>query len=87
MDLGKVLVAVSKTMEIMEPSTSTFDYPLIFSEATAMVGAAFRKHGFDTPGHASSAGVLQSHIRDRHRRLEAFAKVDGGFHEWAESRQ
>jgi hypothetical protein len=49
MDLGKSFVAHSKTMEIMEPSMSTFDYPSIFSEATAMLSAALRKNGFDTP--------------------------------------
>ena len=49
MDLGKSLVADSKTMEIMEPSMSTFDYPSIFSKATAMLSAALRKNGFDTP--------------------------------------
>ena len=49
MDLGKSFVAHSKTMEIMEPSMSTFDYPSIFSETTAMLGAALRKNGFDTP--------------------------------------
>src|SRR5438034_674873 len=49
MDLGKALVAHSKTMEIMEPSMSTFDYPSIFSKATAMLSAALRKNGFDTP--------------------------------------
>ncbi|MDB5835426.1 MAG: hypothetical protein JWR14_5256 [Caballeronia sp.] len=49
MDLGKSLIADSKTMEIMEPSMSTFDYPSVFSEATAMLGAALGKNGFDTP--------------------------------------
>ena len=49
MDLGKSLVAHSKTMEIMEPSMSTFDYPAIFSKATAMLGAALCKNGFDAP--------------------------------------
>jgi hypothetical protein len=48
MDLGKSFVAHSKTMEIMEPSMSTFDYPSIFSQATAMLGSAPRKNGFDT---------------------------------------
>jgi len=47
MDLGKSFVAHSKTMEIMEPSMSTFDYPSIFSEATAVLGAAPRKNGFE----------------------------------------
>jgi len=49
MHLCKSFVAHSKTMEIMEPSMSTFDYPSIFSESTAMLGAALRKNGFDTP--------------------------------------
>jgi hypothetical protein len=49
MDLGKSFVAHSKTMEIMEPGMSTFDYPSIFSGATAMLEAALRKNGFDTP--------------------------------------
>jgi hypothetical protein len=49
MDLGKSFVAHSKTMEIMEPRMSSFDYPSIFSEATAMLGAAPRKNGFDIP--------------------------------------
>ncbi len=49
MDLGKSLVANSKTMEIMEPSMSTFDYPSIFSKATAMLSAALCKNGFDAP--------------------------------------
>jgi hypothetical protein len=49
MDLGKALVAHSKTMEIIKPSMSTFDYPSIFSKATAMLSAALRKNGFDTP--------------------------------------
>lgn len=35
MDLGKSLVADSKTMEIMKPSMSTFDYPSKLSEAAA----------------------------------------------------
>jgi hypothetical protein len=48
MDLSKSLVADSKTMEIMEPGMSTFDYPSIFSEAAAMLSAALRKNGFDT---------------------------------------
>jgi hypothetical protein len=49
MDLGKSRVANSKTMEIMEPSMSPFDYPSIFSKATAMLGAALCKNGFDAP--------------------------------------
>lgn len=49
MDLGKSLVAHSKTMEIMKPSMSIFDYPLIFFKATAVLSAARRKIGFDIP--------------------------------------
>ena len=49
MHLCKSFVAHSKTMEIMEPSMSTFDYPSIFSKATAMLGAALCKKGFDAP--------------------------------------
>ena len=49
MDLGKSFVAHSKTMEIMEPSMRTFDYPSIFPEAAAMLGAALCENGFDTP--------------------------------------
>ncbi len=48
-DLVKSFVARSKTMEIMEPRLSTFDYPSIFSEATAMLGAAVRKNGLQAP--------------------------------------
>jgi hypothetical protein len=46
MDLGKLLVAHSKTMEIMQLSMSRFDYPSIFSKATAMLSAALRENGF-----------------------------------------
>jgi hypothetical protein len=42
MNFGKSLVTASKTMEIMETGTSTFDYPSILSEAAAMLGAALR---------------------------------------------
>jgi len=35
MDLGKSLVAHSNSMEIMEPSMSTFDYPSILSEVAS----------------------------------------------------
>lgn len=49
MDPGKALVADSKTMEIMEPGMSTFDYPSIFSKPAAMLGAALRENRFDTP--------------------------------------
>lgn len=49
MDPGKALVADSKTMEIMEPGMSTFDYPAIFSNATAMLSAALRENRLDTP--------------------------------------
>jgi hypothetical protein len=87
MDFGKSFVADSKTMEIMEPSMSTFNYPSIFSEATAMLGAALRKNGFDTPDRAISAGVLRSRICDRRRRFEAFSKGDREYHGWVESRQ
>jgi len=44
MDLGKSLVADSKAMKIMEPSMSTFDYPSIFSKATAMLGAQHKQN-------------------------------------------
>ena len=47
MDLGKSLVAHPKAMEIVKPSMRTFDYPSIFSKATAMLGAALCKNGFD----------------------------------------
>jgi hypothetical protein len=49
MDLRKSLVADSKSMEIMEPSMSTCDYPSILSEAAAMLSAAPRENRFDTP--------------------------------------
>ncbi|KLU20517.1 hypothetical protein EOS_41185 [Caballeronia mineralivorans PML1(12)] len=39
MDLGKSLVVHSKTMEIMEPSMSTFDYPSILFEVRLADGA------------------------------------------------
>jgi hypothetical protein len=73
-------------MEIMEPSMSTFDYPSIYSESTAMLGAALRKNGFDTP-IAQFLPVVRSRIRDRRRRLEAFSKGDREYHGWVESRQ
>jgi hypothetical protein len=47
MDLGESLVAHPKAMEIMEPGMSTFDYPSIFSEATATLGAALCKKWLD----------------------------------------
>ena len=40
MDLGQSLVANSQTVEIMEPSISTFDYPSILSKSAAMFSAA-----------------------------------------------
>jgi hypothetical protein len=49
MDLGKSLVADSETMEIMEPSMSTLDYPSILSEAAAVLSTALREYRFNTP--------------------------------------
>jgi len=49
MDAGQLLVADSKTMEIMEPCMSTFDYPSILSKAAAMLGAPLCENGFNTP--------------------------------------
>ncbi len=48
MDLCKPFIAHSKTMEIMEPGMSTFDYPSIFSKATAMFSTALGENRFNT---------------------------------------
>lgn len=49
MDVGQLLVADSKTMEIMKPSMSTFDDPSILSKAAAMLGTPLCQNGFNTP--------------------------------------
>jgi hypothetical protein len=48
MDLRKSLVADSQTVEIMEPSMSTFDYPSILSKSAAMFSAALGEDRFNT---------------------------------------
>ena len=56
MDLGESLIADSQTMEIMEPSMRTFDYPSILSESAAVLSAALGEYRFNTP-FAQSASV------------------------------
>ena len=56
MDLGESLVADSQTMEIMEPSMRTFDYPSILSESAAVLSAALGENRFNT-SFAQSASV------------------------------
>jgi hypothetical protein len=87
MDVGQLLVADSKTMEIMKPSMSTFDDPSILSKAAAMLGTPLCQNGFNTPIAQFLAVCFGVVSAIRHKRLEVFAKAYRECHGWLESPQ